>query len=328
MLRALALRGHQVDVVLSAQAGIPYTLDGVNIYPVVDARKDVFTFLPDADIIVTHLDNTTRATVLGEFNDKPVAVVHHNTFEASKEAILLPSSRTDLVAVNSIHMADELKEFFTLVPDRSQPPTVITRPVASPAEYATTPGSKVTLVNLRKRGGVDSGRDGLSKGGELFRAVAEMLPDVEFLGVTGIYGEQQELEDLPNVEVVPHVPHDRMRDDVYGRTRVLLVPSSYESWGRVASEAMCSGIPVVASPTPGLVEQLGDAGTFIDPVLVSEWADAIRALTVDDSWWSILSERSKRRSAELWRLAERDLAKWCQAVEQAVANQQIREAVT
>ncbi|MFI1769152.1 glycosyltransferase family 4 protein [Streptomyces sp. NPDC020800] len=53
-----------------------------------------------------------------------------------------------------------------------------------------------------------------------------------------------------------------MREHVYSRSRVMLMPSLYESWGRVAVEAFASGIPVIAHPTPGLVESLGEAGIF------------------------------------------------------------------
>ncbi|WP_262928542.1 glycosyltransferase family 4 protein [Streptomyces sp. CBMA152] len=52
-----------------------------------------------------------------------------------------------------------------------------------------------------------------------------------------------------------------MREHVYSRSRVILMPSLYESWGRVAVEAFASGIPVIAHTTPGLVESMGEAGS-------------------------------------------------------------------
>ena len=87
---------------------------------------------------------------------------------------------------------------------------------------------RITLINLCE-----------NKGARLFWALAARMPKTQFLAVKGAYGTQI-VQDLPNVEVQEHVPGDQMRDKVYARTRVLLVPSSYESWGRVAVEAMAS----------------------------------------------------------------------------------------
>lgn len=317
MLRTLAGRGHRVDVVLSAQSGDPYVVDGVNVWPTVDAKHDVYNWLPEAEILVAHLDNTTRANVLGYLNEIPVAVVHHNTFRVAREALLLHGARTDLVSVNSEYMRDDLVSTFDDLREKL-PPVVVTRPVVKVDEYQTTPGDRVTLINMRKRDPKD--RDRITKGGEIFRSLAETMPSVDFLGVTGIYGDQMDMSGLSNVEVVPHVPHHEMRDQVYGRTRILLVPSSYESWGRVASEAMASGIPVVASPTPGLVEQLGDAGTFVDPEDPDAWREAVFELLNEPRRWAAMSAVSLKRALELEQLGQADLLRWAEAVESTVVH--------
>ncbi|TGV54195.1 glycosyltransferase, partial [Mesorhizobium sp. M2D.F.Ca.ET.160.01.1.1] len=64
---------------------------------------------------------------------------------------------------------------------------------------------------------------------------------------------------------------------VYGRTRILLAPSKWEeAWGRVASEAHCSGIPVVGSRRGGLPEAIGPGGVVLDyDATVGEWAAAV-----------------------------------------------------
>jgi hypothetical protein len=306
MLRALAARGHHVDVTLSRQTGEPYTLDGVNVWPLVDQRSDVFRWLTDADLLVAHLENTIRANVLGYYNQIPVAILHHNTFEPTRDQLLMAEARTDLVVTNSRWMDEDLIDW-AIERGFQLPPRVICRPVTDPAEYRTTPGDRVSLINLRR---ADGDRDrSLTKGGEVFRAVAEALPTIAFLGVTGAYGVQQELGDLPNVEVIDHVPHDQMRDRVYARTRVLLVPSSYESWGRVAAEAIVSGIPVIASPTPGLQECLGPEGIFIDPEDTDGWVDAVSRLMTGPRLWSAASKAALRQ-AEV-HAAFDDLDRWC-----------------
>ncbi len=61
-----------------------------------------------------------------------------------------------------------------------------------------------------------------------------------------------------NVDVAQHTSDVRQ---IYARTRLLLVPSLVrENWGRVASEAVLNGIPVLASQSGGLPEAVGTGG--------------------------------------------------------------------
>jgi glycosyltransferase involved in cell wall biosynthesis len=182
--------------------------------------------------------------------------------------------------------------------------TMVVRPPVDSAEYATTPGDHVTLINLSR-----------DKGAEVFYQLAERLPDRKFLAVQGGYGVQI-LDDLPNVTIVPHLPPERMRDEVYARTRVLLMPSAHESYGRVGVEAMCSGIPVIAHPTDGLRESLGDAGVFVDRDDIDGWENALRRL-LDGRRWRHASARARRRVTELDPAA--DVADWCHRVEHLAA---------
>lgn len=81
---------------------------------------------------------------------------------------------------------------------------------------------------------------------------------------------------------VPQVPHDRMAE-LYAQSRVVVVPSHFESFSVVALEAMASARPVVYSSGVGAREVLerGDAGaefTTGDPVAL---ADALRPFLLD-----------------------------------------------
>lgn len=310
MLTALADRGHRVDVSLSRQTGAPYELDGVRVFPATaDPKRDLWgIWHPRPDLLVTHLENSPRVTALGRLNQVPVAVAVHNGLPQTFEPLRAPWARADLVVANSEWLTARTE---VAVPDA----TVVTvRPIADPDIYATTPGDRVTLINLRRTAFTPESTNGHSKGGELFAALAARMPDTGFLGVTGAYGVQQDLAGHPNVEVVDHVPHHRMVADVFARTRILLVPSSYESWGRVASEAMCSGIPAIAHPTDGLLECLGPAGIFVDRKDVAGWEKALRGLA-HPATWSAASARSRARAEVLAELRGPDLDRWCDAAE-------------
>ena len=69
-------------------------------------------------------------------------------------------------------------------------------------------------------------------------------------------------ESLLNVQVTPNTADMR---PVYGRARVLLALSLWwESFGRVAAEAVMNGVPVIHSGSGGLTEVVGDAGIRVE----------------------------------------------------------------
>jgi glycosyltransferase involved in cell wall biosynthesis len=215
----------------------------------------------------------------------------------------MASGGTALAVYNSRWMEREAELFFAEYPKSVRPhQSLIVRPPVIASEYQTKPGGAVTLVNCSKE-----------KGGEVFAALAQRMPDQQFLAVTGAYGEQI-IPDLPNVEVLEHVRGDDMRTQVYARTKVLLMPSSYESWGRAGVEAMASGIPVLAHSTPGLCESLADAGVYADRNDLDGYEATLRQLLAPGDY-RLASKRAKARSAELDPSA--DLAAWCAAVEGA-----------
>lgn len=290
LLRALAARGHDVDVVLSVAEGEPYELDGVRVWPYVD-KSDPFRFLDGADVIVCHLEGGTRATILGGSAGIPVVHLVHNT--QGRALSLARKGGASLLVCNSEQMAAQ----FTHHSGR----LIVVRPPVDAAEYATTPGQAITLVNLSE-----------DKGAKVFYALADRFPDRTFLGVRGGYGIQV-IEDHPNVEILDHQPADQMRERVYARTRVLLMPSAHESWGRVGVEAMTSGIPTIATPTAGLCESLGKAGIFAEPGDVDGWEKTLRRL-LDGRTWNAASRKAKVRAAELD--PADDLDRWCTAVEE------------
>ncbi|MER5584115.1 glycosyltransferase family 4 protein [Streptomyces asoensis] len=301
MLRALAQRGHDVSVWLSRYTDdrAEYELDGVQVVPL-QSRLDVGTAIKRASMVISHLENVPSASALARGYGRPLAVICHNTHRPSFRD--MASGGTALAVYNSEWMRAEAELFFAEYPRGVRPDrAVIVRPPVFADEYRTRPGSKVTLVNLNEE-----------KGGELFGKLARRMPDVEFLAVVGAYGEQI-VPDLPNVEVVDHMCGHEMREKVYSRTKVLLMPSSYESWGRAGAEALASGIPVIAHPTPGLCEALSEAGVFVDRHDVDGYETVLRKLLSDRAEYRLVAKRAKARSAELDPAP--DLAAWCEAVE-------------
>lgn len=302
MLRALAGRGHEVDVRLSrrTEATEPYSLHGVTVSPYT-GLDDVRERVADADLVITHLENTNRAAALGEQLGKPVVVVCHNTHPIVHAQLGMRG--ISLAVYNSRWMQADFAE----VRHRG----MIVRPHCPVADYATTPGDAITLVNPSP-----------GKGAGTFYALAERMPRRRFLAVGGAYGEQI-IRELPNVEHVAHMPGWEMPDRVYARTRILLMPSNYESWGRAGVEAMCSGIPVIAHPTAGLLESLGSAGMFVDRDEIDGWAEAIAEAS---RHYAYHSKTARARADELDAQADADLEAFCQRAEQLVTRRRVPAA--
>ncbi len=104
------------------------------------------------------------------------------------------------------------------------------------------------------------------------------------------------LDGLGNVTLVPQVEDMR---EVYADTRILLAPSQWrEGYGRIATEAQVSGIPVVGSDRGGLPEAIGEGGLVL-PADASPtvWAAAIRRLWDDKAYWSEKSEAALNHAA-------------------------------
>ncbi|QXC59334.1 glycosyltransferase [Aquihabitans sp. G128] len=262
-LSHMTQRGHHVDVVTRLSTGYAYDLDGVHVHP--GASMDAFD---RPDVVLSHLGDDHAAD--GWAFERLVPSVRMVHGSSPENAAHLAATRPALAVYNSESLACEVGH-----------PGIVVRPPFDPEDVRTTPGPMVTLVNLAE-----------AKGGALFWELARSMPEAQFLGVRGGYGLQVSNKSKNATVIAPTMD---MANDVYGRTRILLMPSERETWGMVGVEAMCSGIPVIAHPTPGLRESLGDAGIFLDRADVEGWRSAIRSLLDAPSWAAASARASARR---------------------------------
>jgi len=136
-------------------------------------------------------------------------------------------------------------------------------------------GDAITLVNAN-----------VNKGVSQFIELAKRMPNRKFLAVRPYYGELWVPAAPSNVEWIPF--DDDIRN-VLKRTRILLLPSKYESFGRIAVEAMYNGIPVIYSKpdinstdpvgtTEGVEEWIVPAGIACIRDAADEWIAQIERL--------------------------------------------------
>ena len=142
-------------------------------------------------------------------------------------------------------------------------------------------GDCITLVNANQNKGVTQ-----------FLEIAKRMPNRKFLGVLPYYGgDRSAITGTANIEWVPF--DDDIRN-ILKRTRILLVPSSAESFGRIAVEAMVNGIPVLYTKalhasfpvvsTDGLEDWIEPVGIACDRDAIDEWTAAIETLDDEDTY--------------------------------------------
>lgn len=285
-LRALAHRGHIVRVICANSKTAPYEIDGISV--VRPPRRGVETWLKDyvqgSDLLVTHLDLTNQAMALAMAVKIPLVHFVHNDAQLMcwRVDARVPYKNA-LTVYNSHWLAAKPSNYFGQeMPKEWLAPSIVVHPVVEKEHYECERGTKITLVNPTP-----------GKGVETFKALARLMPDYQFLAVEGGYGEQMivapgaklkpnQIEASGNIEWMAHTPDIR---NVFRKTKVLLMPSDYESFGRVGIEAACCGIPTVAHPTIGLREAFGDAGIFIDRNEIAAWFNEVQRLMTDDVYY-------------------------------------------
>jgi hypothetical protein len=117
----------------------------------------------------------------------------------------------------------------------------------------------------------------------------------------------EEAERLSNVEVWPRLHPDEM-GRLWAETRILLVPSRYETYGMSALEAAWHGIPSVHVDTPHVHEGIGTAARLLQSQSVDELDGALTEVELEYDLWSDRAfdragSLAQRESDELERFA-------------------------
>lgn len=269
----LKSRGHEV-LALTRDSAVDW--QGITVRKRAGVRT-VDSIIRHADIVLTHLDETRIAEAAAKRAGKPIAHVLHNDRQLQFHKV----QKADLLISNSKWIVDRIPQRLTSAPTVVlYPPTFLDGlPTEGPDR------DSITLINMLE-----------AKGARMFYYLAARMPERPFLAVTGAYGQQMPAPaDLTNITVRPN------RVDmapVWESTRLYIQPSSYESYGKAAVEAMAHGIPVIAHPTAGLLESLGDAGIFIDRDDYEAWVRAVEDLD-DPKSYRRQSVLARARAEEL-----------------------------
>ncbi len=272
-LRELAAKGHDCRVVCTA-SGEPGETDagGISILRVPELAlhaekltEEIRDFRPDW-VLVSSEDVTQRLLRAAERGapGRLVYLAHTPQFfpfgpeswNKDGEAARIVERAAGVVAIGR-HMAGYIERH------SKAKPLVIHPPIYS-AAGTTGGGQMILMINPC-----------VVKGIEIFAALAERLPELQFGALTGwgtTAADRTLLSRYPNVELIGSV---RNIDEVLSRARMLLMPSLwYEGFGLIVMEAMLLGLPVVSSDSGGLMEAKEGTG-YVIPVRHVERYDPV-----------------------------------------------------
>lgn len=281
LLRYLVNEGWEAQVLVKDSDKEEYEIDGVKVNH--GDRKALIPYVANSDITISHLECSERTHLVSRMWGKPSIHLVHNNHPLTK--------RWSASATGLIYNTQWISQDEKFAAHNRTMPSIILHPAVDPEQYKTKKGKGITLVNLWE-----------DKGAGIFYYLAAENPQLPFYGVIGGYGEQK-IASLDNVTILEHTSDMK---SVYEKTKVLLMPSRYESFGRVGVEAMASGIPVLAHPTEGLRESLADAGTFADRSTPAEWKKSLTEL-LKPAKYGKMSKLALARSSELKKQTEMEL---------------------
>ena len=285
----------------------PYTFEGVDVSKI-DA-KNVLDIRTDPMPIVAQLKKLDAKVVIGQ-NELSLAaveaarignfvsIVNVHTPPRYGRNLADAMYNTDYAIYNTRTAAEEWGE----------PNALVVHPPISPLpEKTSTKGDAYTVLSSL-----------INKGVEVVLELAAMYPNQRFIIVRspaepthGLKDIEQRVAKLPNVELLPRVAPEEVYKYLE-QTRILLVPSRYETYGMSAIEAAGYGIPCVHVDTPHVREGIGDGAILVPPMDTKATAEAIDLIEKN---YDIYSLNARKRAEWLHVRQEIELNRFADFVE-------------
>jgi hypothetical protein len=297
----MAVKGERV-VLTNTQA--EYYIDGIRVTQintpnVLDVKADpgpIAKQLKDLNARVVIAQNElSLPAVLAAQEANAVSIVNVHTPPKYGKGIRAGVCYADYAVYNTETSARQWGE----------PGAIVVHPPISPLPEKTAPtGDAYTVLSSL-----------VNKGVEVVLELAKLYPNKRFIIVRspaepthGLSDIEERASLLPNVELHPRV-HPNDVHKYFEQTRILLVPSKYETYGMSAIEAAGYGIPTVHVDTPHVREGIGDAAVLVSPLSVKETANGIDLI---ENNYESYSEKARARAewiqdrqvAELERFSE------------------------
>lgn len=277
-IKYLRARGHMVRIFVNKWKVNEY--DGFEIYKYNIADPFCKEQIQNADVVFFQMGYDSKNLELLQNRKKPVFIFIH--IIETQPWILQQKFSFPISIIYNSHMTQDTLP--TLHDNMRMIPYVETDKFKSIRQH-TISNDVVCLINCNK-----------NKGGDMLKDLAARMPDVQFMGVKGGYSSQVIDSKSPNLT---YIENQKDITTVFKRIGILIMPSKNETWGRTAVEAMTSGVPVIHSEAPGLVECVGGAGIMCMHDDEDAWESAIRRLLGDRAYREQMRQYGFKRVEEI-----------------------------
>lgn len=291
---------YYIDEILVTQINTPNVLDiNANPRPIAKQLRDL-----NAKVVIGQ-NELSLPGVLAANSIGAVSMVSVHTPPRYGKLLVQAVANADYAIYNTETSAKQWGE----------PKALVLHPPISelPSNTSTSGDAYTCLSSLR------------NKGVEVMLSLAKMYPDKRFIIVRspaepthGILDLEEKASKLLNVELHPRVDPK----DVYKylkQTRVLIVPSMYETYGMSAIEAAGYGIPTVHVDTPHVREGIGDAAVLVPGLDTERTASGIELIEKN---YEIYSLGARARAEFLTARQELELARFSNFIDTATKPKQ------
>lgn len=282
----------------------PYEFEGIEVDKI--NAKNVLDIRTDPAPIADQLKQLNATVVIGQNELSLAAVKAARVIRAAAVVNVHTPPRYGRGIADAMYETDyAIYNTHIAAAEWGEPNGLVIHPPISPLPAKTsTSGDAYTLLSSLR-----------NKGVEVVLSLAKMYPDQRFIIVRspaepthGLPDIEERVKALPNVELHPRVPPEEVYKYLK-QTRILLVPSRYETYGMSAIEAAGYGIPCVHVDTPHVREGIGDGAVLVPPMDVAATAAGIGTIEKNYDLYSLNARKRAewlevRQQIEMERFAD------------------------
>ena len=228
----------------------PVKFDNINIYETNEELNNRLQYIDKCDILISQLKYGVTAINYGLSKNKKCILILHSYL---KDYDKLVSNEKVIKIFNSNYVYKQYKNV--------KGDYYIIEPIIDYPKY-----NKLFDKNIDCREYITMINPSFSKGGDLFYQLCKYYKDRKFLVCEGGYLKHtqnlKKFRQLSNVLVIKNT--ERIIEEVYSRSRIVIMPSRLETYGMVAVEAISMGIPVILNKDTGLFDNIGKIGLYGD----------------------------------------------------------------